>query len=79
MVSQISNTRLFVQQFVHANIKENTKAPNNCPFVRKSTGDDIIPLTKGQLCGKRFHNHYIIPVFKTTDTVASLKYTGLIY
>ena len=39
---------LFAQPFVHAQIKKNIKAPCHWPFWEEPTGDQWIPLTKGQ-------------------------------
>ena len=44
-----------VYQPLHANIKENTKAPHYRLFGRETTGDRMIPLTKGQWYGIHFH------------------------
>ena len=53
-------TLLFVQQFVEVTIKENIKAHITCLLWGKSISHQWIPLTKGQLHGKRFHdmNHH---------------------
>ena len=37
-----------IRSFVHAQIKENIKAPRHLPLWGESTGDRWIPLTKGQ-------------------------------
>ena len=47
-------SRLFAQPFVHAQIKENIKAPRYWPLWGESTADRWIPLTKDQLSGKSF-------------------------
>ena len=39
------------QQHFQANSNANTKALHHWSFVRESTGQQWIPLTKGQLCG----------------------------
>ena len=41
-------TSLFVQPFAQAYIEENIKVPRHWPFMRGTTGDRRIPLTKGQ-------------------------------
>ena len=41
-------TSLFVQPFIEIYIKENIKIPRHLPFVRETTGDRWILLTKGQ-------------------------------
>ena len=41
-------SRLFVQPFGQAQIKENIKAPRHWALLGESTGDHWIPLTKGQ-------------------------------
>ena len=43
--------RLFVKQFVQADIKETMKAPHYWPFEREPAD----PNTKDQQCGQRFH------------------------
>ena len=43
------------QQHVQASAKENIKWSHHWLFVRGTTGDRWIPLTKGRWCGKRFH------------------------
>ena len=40
---------------MHAQIKENIKAPRYWPLWGEFTGDRWIPRTKGQLREKRFH------------------------
>ena len=41
-------SRLFIQTFIHAQIKENIKAPRHWPLCVEFTGDRWIPRTKGQ-------------------------------
>ena len=48
MASQITASRMFVQPFVQAQIKENIKAPRHWPLWGESTGHRWIPLIKGQ-------------------------------
>ena len=48
-------SRLFTQQFIQAEIKENIKAPRHWPLWGEFTGDRWIPHTKGQWRGKCFH------------------------
>ena len=48
-------SRLFSQSFIHAQIKENIKAPRHWPLCGEFTGDRWIPRTNGQLRGKCFH------------------------
>ena len=48
MVLKSPASRLVIQPFVQAQIKENTKAPRHWPLWGESTGDRWIPLTKGQ-------------------------------
>ena len=48
-------SRLFTQQFIQAQIKENIKAPHHWPLCGEFTGDQWIPHTKGQQRGKCFH------------------------
>ena len=48
-------SRLFPQPFVRAHIKENIKALCYWPLWGESTGDQLIPLAKGQQRGKCFH------------------------
>ena len=48
IVFQIPCTRLFVQSFVWANIKENIKAHITGPLWGESTGNQWIPIIKGQ-------------------------------
>ena len=45
-------TRLLIQQLVRANIKEAWALPS-WPFARESFGEQWLPLTKDQYCGKR--------------------------
>ena len=45
---------LFAQPFVHAQIKENIKAPRHWPLWGEFTGDRWIPRTKGKLRRKCF-------------------------
>ena len=44
----VSNHRLFAQQYVQAQIKENIKAPRHWPLWGEFTGNRWIPHTKGQ-------------------------------
>ena len=48
-------SRLFVQPFIQAKIKENIKALRHWPLWGEFTGHRWIPRTKGQLRGKCFH------------------------
>ena len=48
-------SRLFVQPFIRAQIKENIKAPRHWPLCGEFTGHRWIPHTKGQWRGKYFH------------------------
>ena len=48
-------TSLTVVSFIHAQIKENMKAPRHWPLCGELTGDRWIPHTKGQQRGKCFH------------------------
>ena len=48
-------SRLFTQPFIEAKIKENIKALRHWPLWGEFTGDQWIPRTKRQLCGKCFH------------------------
>ena len=48
-------SRLFIQSFIRAEIKENIKAPRHWPLCGEFTGDWWIPPTKGQWRGKYFH------------------------
>ena len=48
-------SRLFVQPFVQAPIKENIKAPHHWPFWGESTGHRWIPLTKARWRGNCSH------------------------
>ena len=41
-------SRLFTQQFIQAQIKENIKTPRQWPLCREFTGDRWIPRTNGQ-------------------------------
>ena len=52
MASQITSNSTICSTAFQPNIREN---PHHWPFVRESTGDRWIPLTKGQWCGERFH------------------------
>ena len=45
MVSQITS---LIQLFIHAQIKENIKAPRHWPLCREFYGDRWIPRTNGQ-------------------------------
>ena len=51
---QSSAYRLFAQPFVHAQIKENIKAPRHWPLWGESTGDRRILLIKGPVTRKMF-------------------------
>ena len=51
MAYQITSLRLFTQPFMHAQIKENIKAPRHWPLCGEFTGDRWIPRTNGQLRG----------------------------
>ena len=48
-------SRVFTQQFIQAQIKENFKAPRHWPLWGEFAGDRWIPCTKGQWSGKCFH------------------------
>ena len=48
MVLKSPASRLFIQPFVQAQIKENIKALRHWPLWWKSTAHRWIPLTKGQ-------------------------------
>ena len=48
MTSQSPASRLFIQPFIQAEIKENTEAPRHWPLCEEFTGDRRIPRTKGQ-------------------------------
>ena len=48
-------SRVFTQQFIQAQIKENFKAPRHWPLWGEFAGDRWIPRTKGQWSGKCFH------------------------
>ena len=48
MASQITSPRLFIQQFIQAQISENIKTQRNLPLWGEFTSDQWIPLTKGQ-------------------------------
>ena len=50
-----SASRLFIQLFVQAQIKENIKAPRHWPLWEEFIGDRWIPRMKGQWRGKSFH------------------------
>ena len=44
---RLPSALLFVQRYVGADIKENTKAPRYWPFVRWTIGDRCFPLQRG--------------------------------
>ena len=48
----ITVTSQWAQPFVQAEIIENMKTPRYYPLWGESTGDQLIPLTKGQKRGK---------------------------
>ena len=48
MAFQIAGVSIICLPFAHALIKENIKAPRHWPLWGESTGDQWIPLTKGQ-------------------------------
>ena len=55
MASQSPASRLFIQAFIQALVKENIKAPRHWPLWGEFTGDRWIPHTKGQKRRKCFH------------------------
>ena len=50
-----SASRLFIQPFIQAQIKESIKVPRHWPLCGEFTGDRWFPRTNGQLRGKCFH------------------------
>ena len=48
MASKKPTSLLFIQPFIQAKIKENTKAPRHWPLCGEFTVDRWIPRTKGQ-------------------------------
>ena len=48
MASQITGVSIYGQPFVQAQVKENIKTLHHWPLWGESTGDQWIPLTKGQ-------------------------------
>ena len=52
---QLPASWLFIQPFIQAQIKENTKAPRHWPLWGEFTGDRWIPRTKDQQRGKCFY------------------------
>ena len=60
MLSKIGASRLFAQQFVGAQIKENIRAPRHWSWWRKCIGDRWNPLTKASNAEDvsiRWHHH----------------------
>ena len=78
-VSNIDN-RLFIQQFIHVNNKENMKPHMSGPLRCEFTSHRWTPLTKGQWCGKRFHvwRHHVLCDFLEwlTKFPLNIKYYG---
>ena len=65
-------SRLFTQQFIQAQIKENIKAPRHWPLRGEFTGNRWIPRTKSQFRGKCFHlmtssNTQLTPCWKVSS------------
>ena len=55
MAAQIIGVSIVCSTACSAKIKENTKAPRRGSLWGETTGDQWIPLTKGQSRGKYFH------------------------